>query len=43
MNEPRIEPRAITMTDWESGPDTIVPGAEITNISNVEVFYAAWN
>jgi len=36
MSESKVEPRAITMGDWESGPDTIVPGAEITNISNVE-------
>jgi len=36
MNETRIEPRAITMDDWKSGPDSLSPGCDITSITNVE-------
>ena len=41
MNETRIEPRAITMDDWESRPDSLspgcdIPGCDITSLGNVE-------
>jgi len=36
MNETRLEPRAITMDDWKSGPDSLSPGCDITSITNVE-------
>ena len=36
MNETRIEPRAITMADWESRPDSLSPGCDITSLVNAE-------
>jgi len=36
MNEPRIEPRAITMDDWKSVSDDLSPGCDITSMANVE-------
>ena len=36
MNEPRIEPRAITMGDWKSGPDDLSPGCDFTAMARVE-------
>jgi len=37
MSESKVEPRVIGMDAWKTGPDTLVPGAEITSVPGAEI------
>lgn len=36
MSGPKVKPDIIAMKSWNTGPDTIAPGAEITMMASVE-------